>query len=162
MTQFTIYKEQTTEKLTSISGIILRLVKPAFIGYNENSFTFHCDRIDSDQFKQYAGSIYRVGRWNACGLLHNDWGNSLESETETKVRNGIRDQQETEVGQLDSEMTCTCSCAAKIIILIIIKIKSESSIKNSNNNNNDNNNGDNGYDKDDDVKLPISFDGANM
>ena len=129
MTQFTICKEQTTKKLTSISGIIVRLVKPAFIGYNDNCFTFHCDRIDSDQFPQHAGSIYRVGRWNACGLLHNDWGNSLESETETKIRKGIRNQQETEVGELDIGITCTCSYAAKIIIMIIIKIKSESSIK---------------------------------
>ena len=62
--------------LTSVLGIIVRLVKPPFIRYN---FTFHCDRIDSDQFPQHAGSIYRIGRWNTCGLLHNDWGNSLES-----------------------------------------------------------------------------------
>ena len=44
-----------------------------------------------------------------CGLLHNDWGNSLESETETKVRNGIRNQQRTEVGGLKIEIACTCS-----------------------------------------------------
>ena len=68
-----------------------------------------CYRIESDQFKQYAGSVYRVGRWITCGLLHNDWGDSLESETETKVRNDIRNQQRTEVGKLKIEMACTCS-----------------------------------------------------
>ena len=63
-------------------------------------YVYLCYRIKSDQFKQYAGSVYRVGRWITCGLLHNDWGNSLESETETKVRN----QQGTEVGEVDIEM----------------------------------------------------------
>ena len=68
-----------------------------------------CYRIDSDQFKKHAGGIYRVGRWNACRLLHNDCGNSLESETETKVRNGIRNQQGTEVGELKIEIAHACS-----------------------------------------------------
>ena len=68
-----------------------------------------CYRIVSDQFKQYDGSIYRVGRWNTCGLLHNDWGNSLEAETETKDGNGIRNQQETEEGELKIGIVCTCS-----------------------------------------------------
>ena len=66
-------------------------------------------RIVSDHFKQYAGSIFRVGCWNTCGLLHNDWGNSLEAETEPKERNGIRNQQETEEGELKIGIVCTCS-----------------------------------------------------
>ena len=122
MTHFTIYKIRTTKKLTSILGSIVRLVKPAFIRCNENFFTFHCDRIDSDQFPQYAGSIYCVGRWDACVFFHNGWGNSVESETETKVRNGIRNQQETEVGELDKLHAPALKQLIIIIIIIMIII----------------------------------------
>ena len=98
--------EQTIKK--TILDTLFRLGKPSFFRYNENFF-FHSDRIDSDKFKKYGGSIYRVGCWNASGLLHNDWGNSLESETETKVRNRIRNQQGAEVGELKIDMACGCS-----------------------------------------------------
>ena len=122
----------------------------------------NCDRIDSDQFPQHAGSIYRVGRWNACCLLHIDWGNSLESETETKVRNGIRNQQETEVGELDIEITCACSYAAENNNNN--NNNNDDDDNNNNNNNFDSNNQDNTYDKDNDdfVELPISFEVTNM
>ena len=58
----------------------------------------------------------------------------MELETQAKDRNEIRNQQETEVGEADIEMTCACSYT---------DAANNNNNNNNNNSNNDNNNNNN-------------------